>query len=166
MMEAQMETLMIKPNPNLKKVWFIGWIVLFVILAVGDYLLITLLREAEPRLILGIMISVLLGIWLLVLPYLPVFFNSLEYRIESDSISGKKGVFWRKTSTVPYHKITNIDVTQGPLQRMFDIGNIHCQTAGAGGPQGAKAELVLRGIFNPEETKNTISVRLSKKPNH
>lgn len=161
-MEVQMETLMIKPDPALKKVWYIGWLVLFFILVVSDYLLVTLLKEADARLILGIMVSVMVGLWLLVLPYIPAFFKSLEYRIENDSITGKKGVFWKRTSTIPFYKITNIDITQGPLQRMFGIGNIHCQTAGAGGAQGSKAELVLLGIRNLEETKTAIADRFLK----
>jgi membrane protein YdbS with pleckstrin-like domain len=143
-------------------VCFICWLLVFVILAVGDYLLITLLREPDSRLILGITASSMLCLSLLVLPYIPAFFRSLEYRIENDSVTGKKGVFWKKISTIPYYKITNIDITQGPLQRLFDIGKIHCQTAGFSGTQGSRAELVLQGIRDLEETKATISARFIK----
>jgi len=162
-MEVDMGTLMIKPDPNLKKVWYLCWLVVFVILAVGDYLLITLLVDPEARLILGIMASALIVVCLLVLLYLPAYFRSLEYHVEDEAVTGRKGVFWTKASTVPYAKITNIDITQGPLQRMYGIGNIHCQTAGFGGAQGSKAELVLMGIRDLEGIKNEISARFIKK---
>ena len=101
-------------------------------------------------------------IWLFVLPYIQAFFRSLEYSINSDSISGKKGVFWKKTTTIPYYKITNIDITQGPLQRMYKISNIHCQTAGVAGPQGKKAELLMLGIRDFLGVKETIKSHLSQ----
>jgi uncharacterized membrane protein YdbT with pleckstrin-like domain len=73
---------------------------------------------------------------------------------------GKKGVFWRKRVTVPYTKITNIDVTQGPGQRMFNIGAVHVQTAGASGTQGAQAELQLIGVRDFNELKDIIMERV------
>lgn len=154
-----METLTVKPDQNLKKVWYICWLAYFVILAAGDYLLIALLKEPDARLILGILVSSLLVLCLLVLLYIPAYFRSLEYRIGDDAITGKKGVFWTKVSTIPYVKITNIDITQGPLQRRYGIGKIHCQTAGFSGSQGSRAELVLMGIRDLEATKEEISKR-------
>ncbi|MFQ5917784.1 MAG: PH domain-containing protein [Candidatus Binatia bacterium] len=68
-----------------------------------------------------------------ILLWIPAFYKSLEYIIDSDSVKIRKGVFWRKRVAVPYQKITNVDITQGPVQRMFNIGTIHVQTAGAGG---------------------------------
>jgi membrane protein YdbS with pleckstrin-like domain len=158
-----MDSIKILPDKNLKKVWYVGWLLLFIPLALGDYLLIALIQEAEARLIFGIMTTAFLIIWILVLAYIPLYYNRLEYRIEGDAITGKKGVFWRKISTIPYYKITNIDITQGPLQRLFGLSNIHCQTAGASGAQGARAELVLLGIQDPEKIKNTIQAKITKK---
>jgi len=158
-----MGTLMVKPDPNLKKIWYLCWSVFFVILAAGDYLLIALVKEPDARLILGIMVSALVAVCLLILPYIPAYFRSLEYHVEDDAVTGKKGVFWTRVSTVPYAKITNIDITQGPLQRKYGIGNIHCQTAGFGGAQGSKAELVLMGIRDLEGVKTEISTHFTKK---
>jgi len=141
-----MEAMVIKPDKNLKKLWLVEWILFFIPVCIGDCLLIFLLSDPDQKMIFVILITLILIIWCFVLPYIPAFFRSLEYRINSDSISGKSGVFWKKTTTIPYYKITNIDITQGPLQRMFQISNIHCQTAGVAGPQGKKAELLMLGI--------------------
>jgi hypothetical protein len=45
---------------------------------------------------------------------------------------------------------------QGPLQRLFNIGTIHVQTAGAAGKQGEKAELKLAGIRDLEKVREVI----------
>lgn len=66
------------------------------------------------------------------------------------------GVFWKKRVNVPYTKVTNVDVTQGPLQRKYGIGIVHVQTAGAGGAQGGQAELRMVGIRDFDNVKDLI----------
>jgi len=43
---------------------------------------------------------------------------------------------------------------------MFNIGAVHVQTAGAGGTQGAQAELQLIGVRDFNELKDTIMERV------
>jgi hypothetical protein len=116
--------------------------------------------EYPGNFILGLMIVGWLIVMLPILFWIPAFYRSLEYVIDNDSIKGKRGVFWKKGVTVPYTKVTNIDVTQGPGQRMFNLGTIHVQTAGAGGTQGTQAELVLLGIRDFNKLKDTIVERV------
>jgi uncharacterized membrane protein YdbT with pleckstrin-like domain len=66
------------------------------------------------------------------------------------------GVFWKRRATVPYTKVTNVDTTQGPLERYFGFGSVHVQTAGAGGAQGAKAEVCLAGIKEFSQLKDIV----------
>ena len=88
--------------------------------------------------------------------WIPAYFKTLEYILDDEAVKMNKGVFWKKRVTVPYHKITNVDVTQGPIERMYNLGTIHVQTAGAGGAQGANAELRMNGIRELESLKNII----------
>ncbi len=150
-----MDKVIIRPEPKQKTMWMLGWALQFILFFIADLVFILVL-ESPANLILGITISSCLFIMLLILLWIPAFYRSLEYSIDSDSISGKKGVFWRKTVTIPYFKITNIDITQGPVQRWFNIGTIHCQTAGMAGPQGQKAELRFQGIKDLEAVKEMI----------
>jgi uncharacterized membrane protein YdbT with pleckstrin-like domain len=92
--------------------------------------------------------------------WIPAFYRSLEYTVDSHSVKMEKGVFWKKLVTVPYEKITNVDISQGPLQRMFNIGIIHIQTAGAGGAPAAIAEQRFRGVRDLEGLKDTIMERV------
>ena len=149
-----------KPVPALRTFWMTVWAV---------WLLIGLLLGATPYILQGVFgldirgflpsvisISALLlfmvptGIWL------PAYHRSIAYLIDSESVRSKRGVFWRRVTTVPFHKITNIDITQGPLQRVFGVGTIHIQTAGAGGSQGGQAELLLQGIDDLEGLRDRI----------
>lgn len=146
-----METIVIKPEKALRSLWFVCWAIWFVIgLVVWPILII-----AQP-IVFGLCLFVWLIVMALVAVWLPAFWSSLEYSIESECVKSNGGVFWKKRITVPYNKITNIDITQGPLQRAFGVGTIHVQTAGAGGQQGARAEIRLLGINNLDQVKDTI----------
>lgn len=151
-----MEPIVLKPEKEQKTLWFIGWAIPFVL---GLALLVVLILTVD-KLIFGLCVVGWLILMSLILIYIPAYYKSLEYIIDSDSVKMMKGVFWRKRSTVPYTKITNIDVTQGPVQRMFNIGTIHVQTAGAGGMEGGQAELTLLGIRDLDGLKDNIMKRV------
>jgi membrane protein YdbS with pleckstrin-like domain len=150
-----MESISVKPEKGQKSVWYIHWFLLFFPMAVCLVVLIIV----NPLVFAICTVS-----WLLfTLPFLfwiPAYFSSLEYIIGDDAVQGKKGVFWKKFATIPYHKITNVDITQGPLQRRFHVATIHCQTAGAGGQQGAAAELKMEGMGDLDGLKKAIIERV------
>ena len=151
-----MESIVVKPEKEQRIMWFIDWAITFVIgLTLWIVLLLIVDTVTFSLCVLGWLI--LASLFLL---WIPAFYKSLEYVIDSDSVKMKKGVFWKKRVTVPFTKITNLDVTQGPVQRAFDIGTIHVQTAGAGGPEGARAELKLLGVRDLDEVKDTIMERV------
>ncbi len=151
-----MESILLKPEKEQRIMWFIDWAITFVIgLTVWIVLLLLVDTVTFGLCLVGWLI--LASLFLL---WIPAFYKSLEYVIDSDSVKMNKGVFWKKRVTVPFTKITNLDVTQGPVQRAFDIGTIHVQTAGAGGAQGAQAELKLLGVRDLDEVKDTIMERL------
>jgi len=67
---------------------------------------------------------------------------------------------------VPYNRVTNIDVLQGPLSRKFGLGKISIQTAGfsAGSSGGSAkvAEAVILGIKNFEEVKDFVMTKVKR----
>jgi len=151
-----MEPIWVKPEKEQKTLWFVGWGIPFIL---GLALWVVLLFTVD-KLIFGLCVVGWLILMMPILLWMPAFYRSLEYVIDIDCVWMKKGVFWRKRVTVPYPKITNVDVTQGPVQRMFNIGTMHVQTAGAGGPQGRQAELKLLGVRDLDGLKDTIMERV------
>ncbi|MFB0517988.1 MAG: PH domain-containing protein [Acidobacteriota bacterium] len=147
-----MNTILARPEKGQRTIWLIIWMVLFVpILALCVVLLFTI-----DRLVFGICTAGWVIVMACELFWILAFYRSLEYAVNRDSVRMKKGVFWRKQVTIPYPKITNVDVTQGPVQRMFNIGTIHVQTAGAAGPEGGKAELKMMGVRDLSGLKDVI----------
>jgi membrane protein YdbS with pleckstrin-like domain len=148
-----MESINLKPEPGLKVLWNVVNLLILVLALLIPAFLAIVNEEILLMLIIG---GIIIFIFLLVAIYIPAFYNTLEYRIDSEGVKLKKGVFWRRRTTVPYSKITNIDITQGPLERMLGFSRLHIQTAGSNSSETGKAELIINGIRDCETLKNTI----------
>jgi membrane protein YdbS with pleckstrin-like domain len=150
-----MKELHIEPDRGQRTAWLIHWALWFFPVLIALLILMLIQPLAFGLCALGWALFMLpLGLWL------TAYFRSLGYTIADDIVKGQRGVFFKRYVTVPYHKITNVDVTQGPLQRKFGVGFVHCQTAGAGGQQGARAELKMEGIKDLEGLKDAIMERI------
>lgn len=104
-------------------------------------------------------VSILLWLIIIFLIYwIEKLYDSISYKLTEDEIIMKKGVWFKKKGIIPYVKITNVDVTQGPLLRRFGIANIHIQTAGYSGYSHGYigAEIKLAGIEEFEELSEII----------
>ncbi len=91
--------------------------------------------------------------------WIPKFYSSITYVLQDDKITVTRGVWWKTKSFVPYNRITNINIYQGPISRRFGLGKLSIQTAGFSGTSssGAKvAEAVIFGVKNFEEIKDVI----------
>jgi len=87
------------------------------------------------------------------------YYSSITYMLTNNEIVVERGVWWKRKSFVPYNRITNISVVQGPIARQFGLGTVRVQTAGfsGGGSTGARvAEAVILGVKNFEEVRNVI----------
>lgn len=110
----------------------------------------------------AIFIAVILSIAFWVGKYV----ESVSFTLERDRMVFERGVWWRRKSFVPYNRITNVDVIQGPISRAFGLGKVMIQTAGysaTAGSQGSMfAEASIFGVRNFEEIKDTILGFVSK----
>ena len=133
------------PERSQRTHWLVHWWIWFLAVLVPQALVAALVPYPA-----NLILALCAGLWvvaaLLTALWIPAYCASLEYTIDEDVIRGSRGVFWRRNVTIPYPKITNVDISQGPLQRRFGIGTIHVQTAGFGGAQGSVAELQMPGI--------------------
>lgn len=83
-----------------------------------------------------------------------LYFDSMWYELHEDEMRWKRGVIFRRTGIVPYNRITNIDIRQGPVMRALDISTLSIQTAGYSGK--AQAEIRIEAIVHAEELRELI----------
>jgi len=94
-----------------------------------------------------------------ILYWISKFHSSINYVLEDDKITVTKGVWWKTKNFVPYNRITNVNIYQGPISRHFGLGKLSIQTAGFSGTSshgGKVAEAEIFGIKSFEEVKDVV----------
>jgi membrane protein YdbS with pleckstrin-like domain len=59
-----------------------------------------------------------------------VEYRHFGYRVDADGIQIKRGVIWRSLVSVPRSRVQHIDVSQGPLERRYELASLSIYTAG------------------------------------
>lgn len=57
-------------------------------------------------------------------------YRHLHWRLSEMGLEIRRGVFWKHRTAVPWARAQHADVSQGPLQRIFEIGSLTIHTAG------------------------------------
>jgi len=152
-------------HPDLKKLYY-TYLAIATILFLAWILPVT----AAAFIFLPFNNALMVAAFLLVPLFLSIFFigywinqyyASISYSLTDNEIVVHKGVWWKKKSFVPYNRITNVNIVQGPISRRFQLGTVLIQTAGfSGGTSSAgglrPAEAVVFGIKNFEEIKDKV----------
>ena len=57
-------------------------------------------------------------------------YRHTRYRLDSQGLTIRRGVYWRSLTSVPKSRVQHTDVLQGPLQRRFELATLVVHTAG------------------------------------
>ena len=109
--------------------------------------------DPEPLVLVILAIIVLVPV-LIFFVWVGLYYKNMWYELREDEMSWKRGVWFRKTGIVPYNRITNIDIRQGPVMRALGISTRSVKTAGYSGQ--AVPEIRIEGIEHAEELRELI----------
>ncbi|MHA1237835.1 MAG: PH domain-containing protein [Candidatus Odinarchaeia archaeon] len=162
------KSLTIFPHPNLRKLYYLYLVIALcslVLPGAGFIYVMGVFQVFTPN---DVLVSFLLYIVPIILcciiaaVWIPLYYRSLRYQLDDEYLIVDKGVWWKKHSLIPYWKITNIDIVQGPFSRRFKIAKLIVQTAGY--HYGAKemGEGVLVGVADPKDLRDEILYRASQ----
>jgi membrane protein YdbS with pleckstrin-like domain len=143
-----------KPSPSLVTWFIVDFLLLIVFLAIVVLLPMYLSSAIDTGIFLGILgclvvLVILFAIWT------KLYYESMWYELHKDEMRWKRGVIFRRTGIVPYNRITNLDIRQGPVMRKLDISTISIQTAGYSG-QAQAAEIRIEAIVHAEELRELV----------
>jgi membrane protein YdbS with pleckstrin-like domain len=146
-----------KPSASLIP-WFtanFGLVIVFILCFL--YVPVAVLNETPA----SVHVVILGGIAVLVIVFLVwvrLYYESMWYELCDDEMSWKRGVWFRTTGIVPYNRITNLDIRQGPVMRFLGISSLSIQTAGYSGQ--AVPEIRIEAIEHAEELRELIRARV------
>ena len=98
-----------------------------------------------------LLVIILLAVW-----WTGAYYRTIRYRFTRFEIAWERGVWFRQTGIVPYYRITNMDIMQGPLSRFFGLSQLKVQTAGYSVGSASTAELKIDGLREPEPVRQFI----------
>jgi membrane protein YdbS with pleckstrin-like domain len=59
-----------------------------------------------------------------------IAYRYASYTVSEEGIEIRRGVVWRKVINVPRSRVQHTDVSQGPIERTYDLGTLVIYTAG------------------------------------
>jgi uncharacterized membrane protein YdbT with pleckstrin-like domain len=138
----------------------------FVMTRVDHTTVRTVLIVAEVVAVLTALGSIVFSYVVLVLDY-----ENRWYKVTDRSLRIREGVVHVREMTMTFANIQNIEITQGPLQRMLGIADLKVQTAGGGGgatsTEGGNDPILFsmhigyfRGVDNAVEIRDLMTERL------
>lgn len=139
------------PAPQYRSYLYV-YLALTIVIFVLPWLVPAIL--AAPAVVAAVTGVPILGIVLFTLYWIPLYYRSISYRLTVTEITWQRGVWFRQTGIVPYNRITNVDIAQGPLMRFFSFSALRVQTAGYSAQ--ARAEIVLNGIEDAGDLQEKI----------
>ena len=100
--------------------------------------------------------ALLIPFWLLFsLWYYPEYLRRLSARLTTQAVEIRKGVFFRKESTIPLNRITDVRLHDGPIVRWYGLRGLRVETAGQAG-QNAGSEGDLIGIIGAPAMRDAV----------
>lgn len=74
--------------------------------------------------------------------FLILEFKRMKYALREHDIIYSSGYVWRENTVVPFSRIQHVEVTEGPIDRLFDLSKLKIYTAG-----GSSSDLSIPGLL-------------------
>ena len=109
----------------------------------------------------GYLCITVVGILLIPFWWAVSFWYGAEYlrrvsaRLTTNALEIRIGVFFRKESTIPLNRITDVRLHDGPVMRHYGLRGLKVETAGASG-QDSGSEGNLIGVIDAEAFRNAV----------
>lgn len=145
-----------KPNERYTGHLIVSSLATFILTAIACtfWLIFPAMEEPIFVIIMYIAIGIIVAgcIWVIIWAFL--YYKSVVYQLNETEMTWKRGVLFRKTGIVPYNRITNVDIVQGPIMRLFRIYHLKIDTAG--GTSKDSSEIRIEGMEDPEPLRAMI----------
>lgn len=136
---------------------FVQNTVIIVLVAVAAVVAATVLHQTWVWIPAGAFIA----IDVITLIILPRQARALGYMLRTDDVVFRRGILWQRMVAVPYGRMQLVDITQGPLDRIFGLSQLKMVTAAAAtgvqipGLTQEAAEALRDTLIQVAETRRT-----------
>ncbi len=147
-------------EPSYRSVLLISNTIFYLIIGIGLGVAFFKLRGELPN-FTKILVPIVFSS-IVIMSYLSIFFGfkNKSFAIREKDLNYKKGWLWKSRMVVPFKRIQHSEVTQGPIDRLFNLAKLKVYTAG-----GTGSDLTIPGLKQVEadKLKMLITSRITKK---
>lgn len=153
------------PDPAQKRLWFIQ-----LVLVTSTILLLFLVPlTAAQSVQTGPVFAYFAAVWLLiggaVATWIPLYFKSLRYEVGGEELYLTRGVLWKQRVAIPYENINRIELSRGPMERLFGIGRVTVRASVDSGHRMRRPDQALIGLKNPDGIRVEIEAKVRQQKN-
>ena len=142
-----------KPSRSIVTLFIVDFIAFLIFIGCFTALPALSISDFNP-IVTGVIVFCAIVLILFFVTWARLYYDSMWYELRDDEMSWRRGVWFRKTGIVPYNRITNLDIRQGPVMRFFGISTLSIQTAGYSGQ--AIPEIKIEGVEHAEELREFV----------
>ncbi|MDO8556530.1 MAG: PH domain-containing protein [Nanoarchaeota archaeon] len=99
--------------------------------------------------------------------YARLAYRYFSYEVKSDCLLINQGIIWKRSVTIPYGRVQNVDITRGIFAQMFDFSSVAIQTAGVAfayrGMPRSEGLLPALSIADAEKLRQFMLKKIAKK---
>lgn len=99
----------------------------------------------------ALLFSLMVGLFL--------YWRRFEYRVGADEIRIDSGIFSRTHRSIPFDRVQDVDITQGPLARLLGIARVKFETGGASAAGNEEGVLDAIALDRAEALRTHVRAR-------
>lgn len=146
-----------RPSPQLKKLYYIDMFLVLCLAIFSWYLPVFFFVPRVVVIAITLVVLVpLVPIVILTIYWIPKYYDTIIYKLTDKEMVWRRGVWFKNTGIVPYNRITNVDIAQGPISRRLGIASLKIQTAGYSATSAARSEIRIDGMEDFEGVRELI----------
>lgn len=159
-----MDPVIIHPHPRFRtKVKTVALLIYLLVFFWWTVPLVFLGGHALGGIVAGVVLVVVSHgalIWLTVW-FADLYVDRMQYEIHPDEVVVRIGVITQSVKHVPFRTVTNLKVSRDPFDRLWKIGSLAIQTAGASGTSSTPEEK-LEGLVDVQAAYDHVARELRR----
>jgi putative membrane protein len=105
---------------------------------------------------------ILAGIVAMLVVSIILYWRRFEYRVGASEIRIDSGILNRKHRSIPFDRIQDVDITQGPVARLLGLARVEFETGGTAGQDNDDGALAAIALPRAEALREQIRARRGK----
>ena len=93
-----------------------------------------------------------------------LYWRRFSFRVGADEIRIDSGVFHRTNRSIPFDRVQDVDITQGPVARLLGIAKVKFETGGSAAAKGEDGVLPAVSLERAQELRDQVRQRRGSAP--